>query len=179
MAYRHYHQSDISIKSETENVKYKRYIENEQKRFLQFIEGTLTEILPSDFSENITTLRSYAISSFENISYIELPDTITKIETNAIAKLDSETGVTTIVFPENLTRMGKIFDSNDSEASIIMDFSKAKTVPTAIETDSMGYGDLGGFYTVTEIRVPQTLYNTWIKTDGWNLTTIKEKIVAV
>lgn len=172
MIFRRYHQSDIFIESETENVKFKRYIENENKRFLQYVEGTITELLPKDFEVGITTLPSYAIYGINGLLRVELPDRITTFQIDSINSLDN---VQEIIFPQNVTTINPILNNGDN-TNIIADFSKARKVPTLIITDASGT-KFNCFAKAKTIKVPSALYNSWITANNW--TTVKDKIVAV
>lgn len=174
MQHRHYFQSDVYIESESEDVKFKRYIENENKRFLQFIDGTITEILPSDFNNNTTKLEKYAIYNLNNVVRIELPDTITIVDSESISSMAN---LSEVIFPKNIETIGyAVLGAGCDAPQLIADFSKAIKVPEVIETDENGTS-VATLSAVDMFKVPAKLYNTWINSSAWN--GYKDNIVSV
>lgn len=174
MKHTHYFQSDLFIASDTENVRFERYIENNNKRFLQYIEGTLEEILPEDFEDGQTELPDgclqYNSSSLKRITF---PDSITTIgiSSSDISTLSIDTTQETleIIFPANLKVInGAVLNNSSSAFRCICDFSKTTSVPVINNTN----GDTTAFSGADEIRVQSSLYSTWITATGWsNLST--------
>lgn len=172
MKYSHYVPSDITIKSEDKPIRFNRYIEHENKRFLQFIEGTLEEILPEDFGD-ITNIESYWLRFGEtsHIKRIILPDTITTIGNSNMHyafPVHCVSGRIEIVFPESLQSIDTyIFEENGDGCIKICDFSKATSIP-ALNSNFDG-SDRICFQYANEIYIPEILYDEWITSSGWNV----------
>lgn len=136
------HYTNISP-NETNGYSFKHYIDCPQTdfRFTQFIEGTITELIPDDF-RNVTELSDYCIYRLNNLERIEMSDEITKISWDAICYIPN---IKEIVFSSNLTELS-IWTLNNDEIfvipiynnNIILDFSKAKQIPQIVE-DNEGF----------------------------------------
>lgn len=172
MKHTHYFQSDLFIASDTENVRFERYIENNNKRFLQYIEGTLEEILPEDFEDGQTELPDGTLyCGSGSLKRITFPDIVTTIgvsssETTTLF-INTTQETLEIFFPANLKVInGNVLNASSNALRCICDFSKTTSVPVINNTN----GD--AFSGADEIRVPSSLYSTWITTTGWsNLST--------
>lgn len=140
--------------------------EDNDKRFIQFIEGELTHILPEDFGD--VTEASDILYFHDNVTKIELPDSIISIKGMSLGGDGLE-----IIFGANIQNIDETVGIL-TENSII-DFSKAKQIPTIIDSNSEGNSQ--PFGAALEIRVPSNLYSEWIKAARWS--DISSKIVAV
>lgn len=151
-------------------------------RFIQYVNGTLEEILPEDFGD-ITETPEYLFgptmvedNAIECKPFkITLPDTVTVIGNNSFKHYD----IKEIVFPANIKTIGD-YTMDLCYKNGIADFSKAKSIPTIIAVKNAE--DVYSYYafstdSLSTIKVPRSLYSQWITKDGWS--DLSSKIVAV
>lgn len=179
MKYSHYVPSDITIKSEDKPIRFNRYIEHENKRFLQLIEGTLEEILPEDFGD-ITYIDRWTLDfgQSSHIKRITLPDSVigigdsdTSSTYNNVFPNYCAAGSITIVFPPNLEYISEyIFAEYGDGCEKICDFSKATKIPTVFEgLINSTYDDATiCFQYATKIMVPASLLSSWKVSSEWS-----------
>lgn len=153
-----------------------------KSRFAQFIEGTIKELGPEDF-EGITTIKSYAFCDFSNLERLDMGDSVTSIEAYGLDVRNPN--LKEIIFSANLTSIGDtIFvdlvsgGNSINPSSVILDFSRAKQVPTLTEITSDGANDPFSADWITEVKVPQGLYDGWISSN-WRYSKCLSKIIAV
>lgn len=166
--YRHFNQSEVKIDNGGVK-KFKRYIGDEQKKFLQLIDGTITEIKASDFEPGITILPSKTFYFLDSLSYLELPDTITTIEKESIQFCQ---GLQEIVFPQNLSIIYENAIKDSGEKVNIGNFSKAKKVPSFNKGDT----DFNPCAYFNKIKVPANLLSSWIS--AWDSINYYKNIVS-
>lgn len=182
MNYKQYHKSDLFVTPAGKTYKHRRYIEDNRNRLIQFIEGNLTEILPQDF-DTLTYLPDstlyydpliLALSSlsgsgnemepFDNIKLIEISDKITQIgnsrDTHTLMPSIQNVTNLEIIFPKNLSTIYGVIPIGEK---IILNFSKATKVPTWYYTEGSSPSSEQG-----TIKVPSSLYNTWINATTWS-----------
>lgn len=181
MDYKHYYKTDNMIG--IGNVVFRHYSATPpetggKSRLVQYLEGTLTELVPEDFGD-ITVVPDYFLYYLLYgdvcLEKITFPDSVTTFGTNgnAMATFVLSKDLT-IIFPKNVTTFNSEFCASLSiknDASIIYDFSKATQVP------SFASGVTTSFGAAKEIRVPQQLYSSWIT--AWSGIVSTDKIVAV
>lgn len=180
MNFKQYHKSNIVINSSQEDVKFRRYIEHDNQRLIQYIEGTLDKIEPRDF-DNVTVIPSWSFSSdaleysllepgmsqFPRYEVIEFNDNITQIGDDPDALVLSITALFNdirVIFPSNLRQItGRIGHAAITNPyTIIWDFSKVKSIPTwTLNTGDSGFS--GG-----TIIVPKNLLNNWKTANNWS-----------
>lgn len=167
--FKHYSMSSDTIG--TGDVVFKRYAAT-KSRFVQFVEGTLTELLPEDFG-NITVIGETATYT-KPLVYIEMPDTITTVKRNNFGSYAMET-LKKIIFSANISTIEQNICVYVAQGCII-DFSKAKSVPTIV-TESNSSNTSFTSNNIASIKVPSSLYNTWKNANVWK--DLASKIVAV
>lgn len=167
------------------SIVFRQYTTAEAKsRFVQFIEGTIKELLPEDF-EGVTTLGQYALSDFINLERIDMGDSVTTISSLGLSVLNPN--LKEIVFSANLTSIAAtvltdlVYDraaaDNKYPPALVLNFSRAKQVPS-VPVTSAGADDPFTHACITEVRVPQNLYSSWINS-SWQYSKCYSKIVAV
>lgn len=135
-----------------------------KSRLVQYIEGSLEEMLPEDFG-GITTLPIYILNRMPGLKRVEMADTIQVIDASAISECPN---IEEIVFPANIKSINYVFSLTCGIAAnfTICDFSKAKQVPqftdygTNTNTTPFSYAKI--------IKVPSSLYSQWITQPLWN-----------
>lgn len=188
MKYSHYRNVDYTIKNEEEGVQLRRFINEENYRLIQFLEGSLTEIRAEDFGD-ATSLTNDSIFSqtrtqllytsffgattpFE-LTTIEIGESIKKIGKNttdrffSLSKANQTTPIR-IIFPKNLSTIyGRLGDAMSS-SSIILDFSKLSSPPTWLYDDktSSEYGEDAPFE--GSILVPSAKLSSWKRETPWS-----------
>lgn len=185
MNYKQYHKSNLFVNPSDKVVKYRRYIEDNRNRLIQFIEGELTEILPQDF-DNISQLPDKSLyysplsvallfsdeDIIDKVTKIELANSITRIGTDENSCTLMTGGATIdktleIIFPKNLSIIYGILPEGEG---VVYNFSKATRIPTWYQTnETLAEG--------TQVKVPKSLYNNWINTSPWS--SIANSIVSV
>lgn len=145
MKFSHYNKSDILI-NPTNNLHFRRYLKDQNKRLIDYLEGRLTEITSEDF-DNITYLNSYSLYMNEatyavsgvldgyynkdkplSINKIELGDKITTLKgdsnsSNITLLSPLHEGTLEIIFPPNLTDIYGVIGGGNN---VIWNFSKVK-----------------------------------------------------
>ena len=167
--FKHYSMSSDTIG--TGDVVFKRYAAT-KSRFAQYVEGTLTELLPEDFG-NITVIGETATYT-KPLVYVEMPDTITTVKRSNFGSPSVET-LKKIIFSANISTIEQNVCVYVAQGCII-DFSKAKSVPT-INVESSGDNSSFKSDNIASIKVPSSLYNTWKNANIWK--DLASKIVAV
>lgn len=165
--FKHYSMSSDIIG--TGDVVFKRYAAT-KSRFAQYVEGTLTELLPEDFG-NITTVRDYTAYGCPLVS-VEMPDTVTTVEQFNFCC----TTIKKVIFSANISSINQ-FVCNGVSDGCIADFSKAKSVPTIKLLSGMSNTSFYNGDKKCVINVPSALYETWINTTTWK--DLASNIVAV
>lgn len=187
MNYKHYYKTDKTIG--TGDIVFRHFtatppVIGGKSRFVQFLEGTLTELIPEDFGD-ITVIPDYfLLTGLDNITPLEkitFPDSVTTFGTSADVNMCNMQIAKdlTIVFPKNVTKFNNTFanlisHNSSLDVGVIYDFSKATKVPdiTGVQSTS--------FSSAKEIRVPSGLHSAWISNwSGVLDNDKKEKIVAV
>ena len=165
--FKHYSMSSDTIG--TGDVVFKRYAAT-KSRFAQFVEGTLTELLPEDFG-NITTIGENATYG-RPLVYVKMPDTITTVKSY---NFSNEKTLKEIIFSANITTIEQYVCPLVAQDCII-DFSRAKSVPTInLGSNSSNTSFISN--NIASIKVPSSLYNTWKNANIWK--DLASKIVAV
>lgn len=191
MNYKHYNKSELFVEPSNKNYKFRRYLTDSNKRLIQYVEGTGTQILSEDF-DNVTVVPSDTFyhpvimvlggAVLDNsIQYIEFGNNVTQIGNNRDGIMlcpDNDTTdpavPTHIVFPKSLSNIyGRI---GAGTQSAIWDFSKLTSIPNwwiNYTTDS----DPRSNCFSGEIRIPSNLFSNWQSAANWNK--VKDKMVAV
>lgn len=167
--FKHYSMSSDTIG--TGDVVFKRYAAT-KSRFAQFVEGTLTELLPEDFG-NITTIGENATCG-RPLVYVKMPDTITTVKSYNFENFNPSV-LKEIIFSANITTIGQ-YVCNLVAQDCIIDFSRAKSVPT-IDLGGNSSNNSFDSNNIASIKVPSSLYNTWKNANIWK--DLASKIVAV
>ena len=182
MKFAHYNKSNILTDS-INDLHFRRYLNKQNKRLIDYVEGRLTEIVSEDF-DNITYLNDYSLYAndamyteglgTDNYIFEDKPLSINKIElgTNiTVIKGDSTStamtllspiheGTLEIIFPPNLT---DIYGALSGGKNIIWDFSKAKKIPNYQFPSSFSPSQ------PQTIKVPSSLYSRWKTSTNWSL----------
>lgn len=151
-------------------------------RFKQYVEGTLTELLPEDFGD-ITEIPEHMVynTTFDDIvdditynillNKIELPDSVTTLRRYCL----SYTTVKEIIISSNISTIDDYAITHTAPDGII-DFTKAKSIPTRVIGTDNTYSSLFNS-SIVEIKVPTSLYSAWIARTDWS--DLASKIVAI
>lgn len=180
MDFAHYYRTEEKVG--TGDFVFRRYSSKpleDNSRFIKYVEGTLEELTPEDFG-NITSIPSYTASyNIVSVSYdpvdkltrIELPDIVTSIGESCF----NYANLTEIIFSASISSIAKNV-CNSIDANCVLDFSKAKKVPTVSLADDGDIDCLGSDGIVT-IKVPSSLASAWKSASGWS--SLASKIVSV
>lgn len=110
------------------------------------------------FPETLIELDNINFSNTPGVTEIKLPNSLQNVGNNCFY---SSLFIKSITFGESIASIGSGFLSSNSKYIELLDFSKAKQVPT-----------LGGAITITNlacrILVPSTLYDEWIAATNWS-----------
>lgn len=145
----------------------------DNSRFLQYVNGTLEELTPEDFGyvNELPPYTGYILTNDDSLARVEIPDTVEKIGQYSFYNQS----LTEIIFPANITTIGKAVCYVVGE-NCVVDFSKAKKVPTLETTEDGTYNPFNSG-NITAIKVPSALYNTWANDANWSY--LASKIVSV
>ena len=143
----------------------------DKKRFIQFVEGSITELIPEDFG-NLIGIENRCFSNLPNVERIEMSDTIRNIYNNSFQNLCN---LKEVIFSANINLIDDCFKLDSDlqfKNNIVLDFSRAKQIPS--------YGSESTFLEnskVVTIKVPSSLYNDWKSSSYYS--GVASKIVAV
>lgn len=197
MEFSRYHKSDIFIEDIEDRVKYRRYLNSENQRLVDYVQGNVSRINSDDFN-NVTSIDGSVLglpmfemmsaseflgdAIYSGVRVIELGEKITTIGSSAsdnilymnIVDSVDQQGIR-FVFPASLrTINGKLgglgaVTPTGSSGIVIWDFSKLKSVPTLNVEE--------GFTITGTIQVPKSLLTSWKAAKNWSNSA--DKMVGV
>lgn len=185
MEFSHYRNINHTIKNEEEGVQSRRFVNEENYRLIQFLEGNLEELKAEDFGDatsldnnsifalqksTLTQVGKFDISTPFKLTTIEIGDSIERIGENTTDRFFSydkpnQTTPIRIIFPKNFSVLyGRI--TSMSTSSLVLDFSKLSYPPAWIydeDTTMAGDSPFAG-----EILVPSAKLSSWKKNAPWS-----------
>ena len=187
MEFSHYRNINHTIKNEEEGVQSRRFVNEENYRLIQFLEGNLEELRAEDFGDatsldnnSIFVIQKSAILIASDLDIntpfklttIEIGESIEKIGENTTDRFFyydklSQTTPIKVIFPQKLSVIYGRIGSALTSSSVALDFSRLSSPPTWIynEDTEVSNGDrpFSG-----EILVPSAKLSSWKSGKPWS-----------